>query len=70
MAKGRAKADNLIVAFRDTSSAVKAALEMREVVHAYNRSLEARTSHNHELAVAKLIMRSLKPGERRGFQFL
>ncbi|CAE7602648.1 unnamed protein product [Symbiodinium sp. CCMP2456] len=39
------EADNLIVAFSAVSSAVRAALEMREVIHAYNRSLKEDRQH-------------------------
>ncbi|OLQ11156.1 hypothetical protein AK812_SmicGene5057 [Symbiodinium microadriaticum] len=39
------EADNLIVAFSAVSSAVRAALEIREVIHAYNRSLQENRQH-------------------------
>ncbi|CAE7390411.1 unnamed protein product [Symbiodinium sp. CCMP2592] len=39
------EADNLIVAFSAASNAVRAALEMREVIHAYNRSLKEDRQH-------------------------
>lgn len=39
------EADNLIVAFSAVSSAVRAALEIREVIHAYNRSLQEDRQH-------------------------
>ena len=43
------------MAFSAVSSAVRAALEMREVIHAYNRSLEVRRQHCLKADVAVFV---------------